>query len=411
MLIEFTVENFRSIKEPVTFSMLATKDRKLDENLIKNALNEDSLLKTAVIYGANASGKSSVLLALGFLKELVTDSHSYQEGQKIEFTPFKIDEKCRSEPTKISVAFIKDTQYRYNVSFNAEKIIDESLYHYPNNKKAIIFERTNTDRYKFTDHKKELDLISKRTRGNQLYLSKTTQENYPKTAPAFDWFRYSLNDLEAMCSHKLVRFTAKLLNENEESKKDVLKFLSAADFAIDDVSAKSIKISVEKMKSIFPEIPKLRFRNKGEIESYEIKTVHKGVVFDLLEEESEGTIRFFSLIGFWRNLLRNGGVLLVDELEIKLHNQLSLFLIKLFHDSTQNKKNAQLIFTTHNTHLLDKDLFRRDQIWFTRKNAEKESTDLYSMVEYKPRNDVDIEKRYLLGKYGAIPFIKEDEIF
>ena len=137
MLIEFNIENFRSIKEQVTFSMVATKYKELDGNLIKNVLNGDSLLKTAVIYGANASGKSNVLLAINFLKLLVLNSHKHQKGQGIKFTPFKLDKAYLKKPTKMSVVFIKDKiKYNYNLSFDNEKVIDESLYYYPNNKNS-----------------------------------------------------------------------------------------------------------------------------------------------------------------------------------------------------------------------------------------------------------------------------------
>ena len=139
--------------------------------------------------------------------------------------------------------------------------------------------------------------------------------------------------------------------------------------------------------------------------------MHKGIAFDFYSEESEGTKRMFSLIGHWIDALRNGKILVIDELDTKLHHLLNVFLINLFHDPTQNKNNAQLIFTTHNINLLDQDIFRRDQIWFTEKDGETGASDLYSLVEYSPRKDKDIQKGYLAGKYGALPFIKDNRIF
>lgn len=411
MLIEFNIENFRSIKEQVTFSMVATKYKELDGNLIKNVLNGDSLLKTAVIYGANASGKSNVLLAINFLKWLVLNSHKNQKGQNIKFTPFKLDKAYLKKPTKMSVVFIKDKiKYNYNLSFDNEKVIDESLYYYPNNKKATIFERIKTTQFKFTIDEKEQKLISERTLPNVLYLSKATQENYQKTAPAFDWFLNNLQVITATEHPGLVDFTVNLLKKDETSKKYILKALLEADVGIDDISTISKKISTKEFKGLPPEIAKVIFGDKQEVDAYQIQTVHKGVIFDFQEEESEGTRRIFSLIGPWIDSLRHGRTLLVDELDTKLHHLLNLFLIGLFHDPTQNKTNAQLIFTTHNTNLLDQDVFRRDQVWFTEKK-ENGSSDLYSLTEYKPRNDKDIEKGYLAGKYGALPFIKENRIF
>ncbi|HIH31505.1 TPA: AAA family ATPase [Candidatus Woesearchaeota archaeon] len=412
MLIEFSIENFRSIKEKVTFSMIATKDISLDGNLIKDVLKEDTLLKSAVIYGANASGKTNVILALGFLKALVMNSHNHQKGQEIRFTPFKLDKKYLTKPTKMSIVFMKnEVKYHYEVSFDNEKVIEESLYYYPNNKKAVIFSRSDSKGFKFTIDEKEQKVISERTLPNVLYLSKSTQENYKKTAEAFDWFKDNLQVVGTTDHPALANFTIELMKKDAELKSYVLKALLEADVGIDDVSTISKKVSPEDLKNLPPEVIKLILGDKPEIEAYQIQTLHKGVVFDFQDEESEGTKRIFSLIGPWIDALKNGRILVVDEIDTKLHHLLNIFLIKLFHDPTQNKSNAQLIFTTHNTNLLDQDIFRRDQIWFTEKNPEKGSSDLYSLTEYSPRKDKDIEKGYLAGKYGALPFIKENRIF
>lgn len=412
MLIEFSIENFRSIKDKVTLSMVASADASLEENLIKHVLNEDSLLRSTVLYGANASGKTNVLMALDFLKALVLLSHNHQKGQNITFMPFKLDEKCRSLPTKLSIIFIKESvRYSYNVSYDSEKVIDESLYYYPNDKKAIIFERSNTTNYKFTVDEKEQNAISERTLPNTLYLSKATQENYAKTSLAFDWFNNNLQVIGSTGNRLLPNFTVDLLKKDAESKSRILKALLEADVDINDISLNFKKILADDLKEFSPEFVKLILKDKTDIEAYQIQTQHKGVVFDFETEESGGTKRVFSLIGLWIDALKNGKVLVVDELDIKLHHLLNLFLIHLFHDPTQNRSNAQLIFTTHNTNLLDQDIFRRDQIWFTEKNAKTGSTDLYSLAEYGPRKDKDIEKGYLAGKYGALPFIKENRIF
>lgn len=412
MIIEFNIENFRSIKEPMTFSMVATTDKKLDGNLIKDALKGDSLLRSAVVYGANASGKTNILRALDFLKALVMRSHTHQKGEGIKFNPFKLDKKYLTKPTKMSVIFIKeDMKYQYTLSFDNEKVIEEALYYFPTTKRATIFERKSTDKFKFTIDKKEQDTIAERTLPNVLYLSKATQENYKKTAPAFDWFANNLQIIVATDHPGLSDFTVNMMKKDADLKKIILKALLEADVGIDDISTISKKVSPEQLKNLPPELAKIIFGEKQEIDAYQIQTIHKGVTFDFQDEESEGTRRIFSLIGPWIDSLKNGRILLVDELDTKLHHLLNLFLINLFHDPTQNKSNAQLIFTTHNTNLLDQDIFRRDQIWFTEKNAETGSTDLYSLTEYSPRNDKDLEKGYLAGKYGALPFIKNNRIF
>ena len=412
MLIEFSIENFRSIKEKVKFSMVATKDDSLDNNLIKNTLDDDSLLRSAVIYGANASGKTNVLLALNFLRALVLNSHNHQKGQGIKFSPFKLDKEWLSKPTKLGAIFLKnDVRYSYSVAFNNERVIEELLYFYPKNHKRVIFERTNTTEYKFTDDEKEQKVFSERTLPNMLYLSKATQENYAKTSDALDWFRNNLMVIGPTDHPLLENFTVDLLKKDVELKQYIMKALLEADVGIEDISTISKKMSPTEFKNFPPELVKLILGDKNEIDAYQIQTFHKGVVFDFESEESEGTKRIFSLIGPWVDALKKGRILVVDELDTKLHHFLNLFLIKLFNDPTQNKTNAQLIFTTHNTNLLDQDIFRRDQIWFTEKNPDTGSTDLYSLTEYSPRKDKDIQKGYLAGKYGALPFIKEDRIF
>ena len=422
MLIEFNIQNFRSFKEEITLSLVASSDKLLDDNLIKSdLLKKDKLLKSAVIYGPNASGKSNLILALSTLKNLVMSSHKFQKGTKIIYYPFKLDEECLSLPSKLEVVFIKDSiKYIYGVSFNNEKIIEEYLYYYPEGRKALIFERKNTNNYRFTVDKKEQKFISEKTLENVLYLSNSTQMNYKKTSEAFQWFNENLKIIGATDHPQLMDFTIQSLNKNEKLKKIILKALVVADLGINDIFASFKKVPIEdfpfaiqeQLKSILPS-------EENFIEKMDIKTIHKvlnkngnefSVEFDF-EEESEGTNRLFSLIGPWIDALYNGRTLIVDELDTKLHHFLNVFLINLFHDPTQNQKNAQLIFTTHNTNLIDLDIFRRDQIWFTEKNPKNGSTDLYSLVEFSQRNDKNIRKGYLAGRYGAIPFISEERLF
>jgi len=421
MLIEFNVQNFRSIKEEVTFSLVASADKSLDNNLIKTDLLRDNLLRSAVIYGANASGKSNFVLAFNSLKKFVMESHMFQKGTKINYSPFKLDTKYLSKPSKFEVVFIKNNiKYIYGVSLNSEKIIDEYLYYYPEGRRALIFERRDTNNYRFTIDRKEQKFISEKTLDNVLYLSNSTQLNYDKTSEAFDWFKDNLAFIGVADHPKLIDYTIQKLNENENMKKFILKALIEADLGINDLFASIKEISIdeipiqirEQLKAMMPDA-------KGNFEKIDIRIIHKvldeignenRVEFDL-EEESEGTKRLFSLIGIWIDSLNNGRVLVVDELDTKLHHLLNVFLIKLFNDPTQNKNNAQLIFTTHNTNLLDLNIFRRDQIWFTEKNPRKGTTDLYSLIEFSPRKDKNIQKGYLAGRYGAIPFISDDRIF
>lgn len=422
MLIEFSIENYRSIKEKVTLSLVSTSDKSLDNNLIRNTvLKNENLLRSAAISGPNASGKTNVLLAINFLNTLVVMSHKNQKGDKIKVSPFMLDENCVSKPSRFEVIFIKDdVKYIYGVAVTTEKVVEEYLYYYPKGRKAIIFTRDiNRDPiYIFnTDHTKQ-KFISSKILDNVLYLSGATQLNYDKTSVAFDWFKYVLQVIGPTDDPRLQDFTVEMLNKDESIKALIMKGLSEADLGIDDISAQIKDVSIDDLPSEFPdELKKLAVN--GTFQTVNIKSIHRGIdvngneqkVSFEFEDESEGTRRMFSLIGPWIEALINGHVLIIDELETKLHHKLSVFLINLFNNPTQNKNNAQLVFTTHNTNLLDQDLLRRDQIWLTEKNQKFGSTDLYSIVEFSPRNDKNIQRGYLAGRYGALPFVNDGRIF
>ncbi|MGP8331245.1 MAG: AAA family ATPase [Methanosarcinaceae archaeon] len=417
MLIEFSIENYRSIKEKVTLSLVSSSDKSLDNNLIKTTVLKNDNLCSAAIYGANASGKTNVLLAFNFLKELVMTSHKNQKGDKIEVSPFKLDKNCVSKPSRFEVVFIKNNiKYIYGVSVTSEKVVDEYLYYYPKGREATIFKRSDT--YSFTIDKNKQTFLSERILDNVLYLSGATQLNYDKTSDAFDWFKDTLQVIGPTDNPGLQDFTIGMLNKDESTKALILKALSEADLGIDDIAASIKNLLIDELPSDFPEELK-PLAVSGKIKKVHITSIHKvmdgkgneqQVPFEF-KDESEGTQRMFSLIGPWINTLINGHVLIVDELDTKLHHKLVVFLVKLFSDPTQNKNNAQLIFTTHNVNLLDQDIFRRDQIWFTEKNPDFGSTDLYSLVEFSPRKDKNIQKGYLAGRYGALPFIKDERIF
>lgn len=427
MLIEFSIENFRSFKEEVTLSLISSSDKSLDNNLIKTAtLKKDNLLRSEVIYGANASGKSNVVSAFNYLRQLVINSHKFQKGTGISYSPFKLDKKYTSKPSRFEIVFLKNNiRYTYGVSLTNEKIVDEYLYYYPQGRKALIFERKDTFNYKFTIDINEQDFLSSKTLPNVLYLSNSTQLNYKKTSEAFDWFKDNLKIIGATDNPKLTAFTIELLNKDEKLKEFILKSLMVADLGIVDISAKLDKILIDDASLELPspdlksEFTLISDDDGLKLVQMDIKTMHNvldekgndiGINFDF-DEESEGTKRLFALVGSWIDALNNGRILIVDELDTKLHPLLMEFLIKLFHNPTQNKNDAQLIFTTHNTNLLDLDLFRRDQIWFTEKNPSYGNTDLYSLLEFSPRKDKNVRKGYLAGRYGAIPFISDDRIF
>jgi len=409
------VKNFLSIEKKATLSLLASTDKLLPENVIKTeSLGKDELLKTAVLYGANASGKTNFIFALNILVRLVRKSHNFQKGDLLAYYPFKFNEETLKQPTEFEIVFIKNKiKYVYSVSFDENTIHNESLYHYPKGRRARVFTRSS-DQYKFTKHKSKQNRIRANTLPNVLYLSKATQSNYEAISEAFDWFKDNIWVIGPTSQQWLKEFTFVKMLESEDFKKAILKALKYADTGIDNIEGNIQEKVFDKMPDHYPNEVKFDPSAKDATKFIEliksISTFHNGIPLDFFEE-SDGTQRLFQLIGPWIDSLLNGKILIVDELDTKLHHLLSILLINLFHDPSQNKSNAQLIFTTHDLNLLDRSLFRRDQIWFTEKVPETQNTELYSLVEYKPRNDTNYLNGYLSGRYGGIPYIKSSKVF
>lgn len=418
MLIEFSVENFLSIKDKITLSMVASKDSTHENNLISYKDNKKNLglLKSAVIYGANASGKTNVLRALSFMRWFLNKSHEMQQGKIITRIPFKLDGSCINEPSKFDIIFrFKDIKYAYGFSVTEEKVIDEYLYYYPNGRQTIIFERWDTNQYKFTnDIELQTELIKKFDSKNKLYISTASLWEYEKTKAPFEWLS---QNLQVFINHDhLENYTANVIKQNKDLIVSIQEVLKQADLGIDGINITERKFD-DSLKNdllkFFNDETKLQLINKIESKGMlDISIIHTGldetgneakIPFKFIEE-SDGTQKFFGLLGPWIDALNNGYTIIIDELDIRLHTLLTRYLVELFHNPDINKSNAQLIFSTHDTNLLNQNIFRRDQIWFTEKK-ENGSTDLYSLDDFGIRKDEKIEKGYLQGKYGAIPFI------
>lgn len=395
--------------------MIASIDKSLDNNLID--YNDNNLIKCAVIYGPNASGKTNLLKSMRFVRFMVMNSHKNQKGDKIRVIPFRLDEKYSQKPSKFEIVFIKDAvKYVYGFSADTTKIHEEYLYYYPRGRPAVIFERSDTNDYRFVRDKKEQNELSKRTLDNSLYLSTSSNWNYKKTANAMEWF---VNNVQVEPSQETGAaniMTADIFNKNNRMKEIVKKFLYEADVGIIDLEISIRDLSDKDFPKDMPEsIRELILKDAPKIT--EIQTYHYGfnnkgdkikVPFNF-HEESGGSKRMFELTGIIIDVLLNGKLLIIDEFDKNLHPYLVKYLIDLFHNPRKNKNKSQLIFSTHNTYLLKTHDFRRDQIWFTEKRPDQ-STELYSLWDYKPRKDENIEKGYLAGRYGAVPFLGEGEI-
>lgn len=426
MLIEFSVENFLSIREKVTLSMVASSDKSNDNNLIINQkYSKDSYLKSAVIYGANASGKTNVLKAFEAVVKYIHLSNQMQPNMKIPVTSFKLDENYVNKPSKFDVIFIYDNiKYAYGFTADASNVYEEYLYYYPNGKEALIFERTNVSNYKFNEKdKKILDDLKEKNTENKLFLATATTWNFSKTRKVFEWFTSVLN---VVIDHSLFfQYTVEKLNNDVMLRNIAKSFLKEADLGIQDFDIDALNVPSDEFLNNIPDpimkrILEENIKSGATINSQILKviTYHKGlnknnepknVLFELAEE-SLGTQKFFGIIGPWIDVLKEGKIIVIDEMDIRLHPHLVKYLVMLFHDPNINTKNAQLIFNTHDTNLLSLLIFRRDQVWFTEKNNEVGATDLYSLDEFPVRKEENIQKGYLQGRYGAIPFLGTGEV-
>ncbi len=419
MLIEFTVDNFLSFRDRTTLSMAGSPDRSHMENLITLPIPKGSrLLRSAAIYGANASGKSNLIKAIRFVKRFVMNSS--REGQRdsiIEVIPFKLDRSYASRPSSFEVMFLIDgKRYSYGFSAYPRYISSEFLYSYPKGQRRLLFERTQASEddlpfYKFGSHwqgdKKPLENV---TRKNALFLSVASQFNNLLCGNVTDWFSRTLRFVGSV-AHEHTKIS---IHENEYNRFCVLQLLKHADLAIKDLKLDSVPLKNSKQYEKLPdEVKRIVSEKEQDAFLLELTTIHEGIAEDGsridvpfgFDEESDGTKQYFGLAGHCFDTLYSGCTLVIDELDSHLHPLLTKEILRRFHSGQSGASGGQIIFTAHDAALLDLDIFRRDQIWFTAKD-EGGATSLYSLYEFKgARKDENISRGYLAGRYGAIPFV------
>ncbi|MDR2439510.1 MAG: ATP-binding protein [Planctomycetaceae bacterium] len=427
MLIEFTIGNFRSFGKPQKFSLVASNyEKNLPENMIECSLPGISgfnYLSTAAVYGANASGKSNLLFAFNTLCKFVKKSFCAAPDSPTCAAPFKLNHAYQSQPTTFEVLFVADTvRYQYNLSLTVERVVEESLTAYPKGRSQKLYLRewnskTNQYNWSFSNNNstpKVLLQIAERTRPNVAFLSKSTDDGYLPFKSVYNWFSKTSKMLNITDGLLTPLYTIEKMKTSQDQHEQIISLLKKADFDIVKGQIKEHNISDDEMKKYFPPqifekiLEQIKNEKQSSLNSVSISFSHLGekntdVEMDFEDEESAGTKRYFSLLGPWLDVLNNGYVLFIDELENCLHPLLVIELIKLFR-SNYNRKGAQLIFTTHNPILLDETLLRRDQIWFTEKKHDAE-TCLYPLTDFNPRKGEALVKGYLAGRYGSIPFI------
>jgi AAA15 family ATPase/GTPase len=369
------------------------------------------LLNTAAIYGANASGKSNLLDALSTMRSIVLNSSVWQLDKKLPYTPYKLSTETLHAPTEYEVEFIAGgVRYLYGFSFNAARIVSEYLFAYPKKKPQKWFLRAwDGEGYKWEFGRSfsgEKQAWVNSTKENSLFLSTAVQLNSGQLKDVYNWFASGIAIASVDGWHS--RFTSMQCSEPEQKRK-IIQFLRDADIYVDDIHVEEEEFDVDKLPDLIPSSLRERMAEQFEGETlYETQFVRnddegKPVLFDE-SEESDGTNRFFSFAGPWLDALSAGKTLFVDELNSNLHPMLVKYMVSLFHCKKSNPNNAQLVFTTHETSILNQSVFRRDQVWFMQKDKYK--SELYSLSEFKVRKDYEnLEERYLSGSYGALPFI------
>ncbi len=421
MFIEFSVSNFKSIRERQTLSMVASSGRELaSTNIFTPHGNAPAVLRSAVIYGPNAAGKSNLLHAAAFLRSFVLTSAIGQEGQAIPVVPFAFSAATRAQPSAFDLMFMEDgVRYHYGVELTTERITKEWLVAYPNGKAQRWFER-EFDQHsgiylwnmgsRFRADKAQRLLMQRSTRSNALFLSTSVQLNDDQLRPVFLWF---VNKLAIVNSTQGMNWGLTLFSMQDPAQREMLDEIVRAG----DVGIEALELKEEDLPVAPPgvqlqfQIPQGALLTGGDssLKQIRILALHRQIDSNVLlpfetSVESDGTQKLLQYAGGWIKALAEGATLLVDELDGSLHPMLTKFLVGLFHDAGRNRNGAQLVFTTHDTNLLDTTIFRRDQIWFTEKDEEA-ATKLYPLLDYSPRRDEVLERGYLRGRYGAIPFI------
>jgi len=404
MLLEFSCSNHRSIRDEILFSAIAGSDKTYAENIEKVA--DVEVLKSSVIYGANGSGKSNFIDAIAFVKNLVSNSINHQPGQGILQVPHKLEGYERKSNYKIQ--FVVDgIRYAFGFSLRNMLVVEEYLYYFPNGRQTKIFERDGEEYSAGRNFRNRFNSCKDVLKPNRLMLSCAANfSSVDEVTAAYRFFNDELVIYNSGNQENWMNYSLHQINTNEKVKATVLKFLDALGTGIKDiyVDIKKEDLDVSHLPPFLSdEFKKILLQEK--IDAISAKVLYEGFETDLISEESTGIKKLFGILCPFIDIIANGKVLVCDELESNLHESLLFGLVKQF-VNTRGSKPAQLIFTTHETGLLNLDLFRRDQIWFTENKSADRSTDLFSLTEIRNvRKDENFGKGYIAGKYGAIPML------
>lgn len=414
MILYFKVKNYSSINKPVTINFEASGiSEHQDSNVITTP--KVSLLKSILFYGHNASGKSNLLSAIVNFRWLIVNSATeLNANDDLDIEPFLLDKESEKAPSFFEMGFlIKNTRYRYGFEATKNTIVKEWLLESTRKKEYPVFLRIGQDFQIDNNRFKNSSGLAERTRKNALFLSVCSQWNVVKAENILNWFSGMIT-VHGLRDELYRQSTLKCLDDEKEFD-SVVELLKRADLGINNVE--TVDINFDDLLGSAPE--ELRERVQKSLENRSSTAVmfirdvfSKGVKvgtrpFFLDKHESEGTKKFFNLLGVFIDAIKKGRVIIIDEFDARLHTLLTKAIIQLF-NSSKIESSAQLILACHDTSLIDRRILRRDQVYFVEKNRFGETT-VASLVEYKPRKEEAFEKNYLEGKYGAIPFITDFE--
>lgn len=405
MLLRFGVQNLRSICDMQEISFVASTLDDTTAVLIDCPAAGERLLPAVVVYGANASGKSNLVNALRWMRQVVLFSHTQGEaGAGVPRAPFALDPTIRNAPTICDVDFVVDeVRYHYGIEASDQAFTRESLYSFPNGRRQMLFERREQV-FEFGRNLRGRNrVVADLTRPNSLFVAAATQNDHEELSKISNFFRAILVENRSP------------MTKSDDIDSRLIEFLRNVGTGI--VSARLKKLEVTErsrefardfqslMERIFSDTRNMQFDEDNELHMIEFG--HRGhdgteIYFDL-DDESNGTRRLLALLAPAFRALDAASLMVVDELDDSLHTQACEALLALFSSPKTNPKGAQLIATTHDTNLLRSQFLRRDQVWFTEKDAEG-ATHLYPLTDFRTRKGDNLERGYLQGRYGAIPF-------
>ena len=399
MLVNFTFKNYRSFRNEMTLSMEAASIQELSDSVVKSG--DEKLLPVAVMYGANSSGKSNVLKALKAMRDVLLNSVKLNPKDKLDAEPFSLDLTSGEEPTSFEIQFtLNGSKFRYGFDYTVKAIIAEWLYEKrPGEREFELFLRSGNEfKISKTRFAEGMDKQAA-TPDNRLFVSLVAQLNGKVSQAIIDWFS-NIEYISGVDGKDYADKTLWMLYTNRYIANNIMNFFHESELGLEEIELD--RDNSFDNKKLIAKVSHPIFNQNGE------KIGSK--YFPIEKMESEGTKKMIEIAGPIFDAIIYGKILIVDELDAKLHPFLTRKIIGLFMDKGINTKGAQLIFATHDTNLLNIYYLRRDQIWFTEKDK-SDSTDLYSLVEFrddagnKVRNDRNIEKDYINGRYGAIPFL------